>query len=128
MSVSIKNNWIDDNGLIYLVLTRKEAMEKLNISDKTATKAFKQLEELKLINEKRIGKGKTYKIYVGKINRKNYDLSIGNFTTDLSEKVRHSKNNNIYNKSSKKLKTNFEQRQYADLSFVYANNMWNVEK
>ena len=45
LSISIKNKWIDENGLIYLILTRKETMEKLNISDKTATKAFKQLKD-----------------------------------------------------------------------------------
>lgn len=124
LSVSIKNKWIDENGLIYLILTRKEAMEKLNISDKTATKAFRQLKELKLISERRMGKGKTYKIYVGKINRKKYDSSIGNFTTELSEKVRNSKNNNSYNKNTKKTKSNFEQREYDDLSYLYANNNW----
>ncbi|NLC87873.1 MAG: hypothetical protein GX682_03760 [Clostridiaceae bacterium] len=123
LSISIKNKWIDDEGLIYLILTRKEAQEKLNISDKTVTKAFRQLEELKLISEKRIGKGKTYKIYVGKINRKIYDLSTGNFTTELPEKVRHSKNNNIYNKNSKN--NDFDKRDYKDLSFLYANNDWN---
>lgn len=125
LSVSIKNKWIDENELIYLILTRKEAMEKLNISDKTATKAFRQLKELKLISERRMGKGKTYKIYVGKINRKKYNSSIGNFTTELSEKVRNSKNNNSYNKNSKKTKSNFEQREYDDLSYLYANNNWN---
>ena len=72
-----------------------------------------------------MGKGKTYKIYVGKINRKKYDSSIGNFTTELSEKVRNSKNNNSYNKNSKKTKSNFEQREYDDLSYLYANNNWN---
>ena len=100
-------------------------MEKLNISDKTATKAFRQLKELKLISERRMGKGKTYKIYVGKINRKKYNSSIGNFTTELSEKVRNSKNNNSYNKNSKKTKSNFEQREYDGLSYLYANNNWN---
>lgn len=28
LSISIKNKWIDENGLIYLILTRKEAMEE----------------------------------------------------------------------------------------------------
>lgn len=123
LSLSIKNKWIDANGLIYLILTRKEAMEKLNISDKTATKAFKQLKEYKLIDETRIGKGKTYKIYVGKINCKNSDLSTGNFTTELPEKVRHSKNNNIYTKRNNLYKANFEQRKYPDgfLESLYAN-------
>lgn len=127
LSVSIKNKWIDEKGLIYLIFTRKEAQEKLNLSDKTATKAFRQLEELKLINEKRIGKGKTYKIYVGKINRKKYDLSTGNFTTEVPEKIRHSKNNNSYNKNSKEKKIAFDNREYDDLSFLYANNNWNNE-
>ena len=100
LSISRKRGWIDENGHIYLIFTRKNAEEMLNISDKTATKAFRQLKELKLINEKRLGKGKTYRIYVGKINRKKSDSSTGNFTTDLSEKVRNSKNNNSYNKNS----------------------------
>lgn len=125
LSVSIKNKWIDENGLIYLILTRKEAGEKLNISDKTTTKAFRQLEELKLISEKRMGKGKTYKIYVGKINRKNYDWGTVNFTTEVSEKLRYSKKNNNYNKRSNKPIANFEQREYGDLSFLYVNNNWN---
>ncbi len=124
LSLSLKNKWKDENGLVYIILTRKEAQEKLNISDKTATKAFKQLRELKLINEKRLAKGKTYKIYVGKINRKSYDSSIGNFTTELSEKLRFNKNNNIYNKNSKKIMANFEQRKYDDLSCFYANKNW----
>lgn len=58
-------------------------MEKLNITDKTATKAFKQLKELKLISERRICKRKTYKIYVGKINRKKCDSSKGKKMDDL---------------------------------------------
>ncbi len=124
LSISRKRGWIDENGHIFLIFTRKHAEEMLNISDKTATKAFRQLKEVKLIDEKRLGKGKTYRIYVGKINRKKYDSSTGNFTTDPSEKVRHSKNNNSYNKNSKKTRANFEQREYDDLSFVYANNNW----
>ena len=122
LSVSIKNKWIDENGVIYIILTRKEAMEKLNISDKTATKAFTQLKNCKLIDEKRIGTGKTYKIYVGKINRKNSLLGTGNFTTEVPEKLRHSKNNNSKNKKSNKVE--FEQRNYKDFDFtkLYANN------
>ena len=123
LSLSIKNKWIDDNGYIYLILTRKEAQEKLNISDKTATKAFRQLKERKLIDEKRIGKGKTYRIYVGKINRKNYDWGTVNFTTDLSENLRHNKNDNNKNEESKRNKINFEQIN-DDLSFGQTNTNW----
>ena len=40
LSVSMKNEWIDEDGNIFLVFSRKEAQEKLKLSDKTATKAF----------------------------------------------------------------------------------------
>ena len=34
LSISIKNNWVDKDGNIYLIFSRKEAQEKLNLSDK----------------------------------------------------------------------------------------------
>ena len=68
LSVSMKNQWIDEDGNIFLVFSRKEAQEKLNLSDKTVTKAFKQLTSVKLIYEKRQGFRKNNIIYVGKIN------------------------------------------------------------
>ena len=67
MSLSQKNHWIDEERNIYLIFTREEVQEKLNLSDKTATKAFKQLNEVGLVQEKRQGLGKPNLIYVGKI-------------------------------------------------------------
>lgn len=49
LTLSIKNNWLDEEGNVFLIFTRKEVQELLNLSDKTATKAFKQLKECKLI-------------------------------------------------------------------------------
>ena len=49
--LSVRNNWIDKNGYIYLIFTSKKLQEKLNLSDKTVTKAFKQLASIKLIYE-----------------------------------------------------------------------------
>ena len=49
-------------------MPRKEAQEKLNLSDKTVTKAFKELKNKKLIREIRTGFKKNNIIYVGKIN------------------------------------------------------------
>ena len=46
LSLSIKNNWHDENGNVYLIFTRKEVQDKLNLSDKTVTKAFKQLSDV----------------------------------------------------------------------------------
>ena len=153
LSLSMKNEWIDENGDIFLIFTRKEAEEKLNLSDKTVTKAFNQLTNVKLINEKRQGCKKTNIIYVGKINhvptkdimtrkkaesvkalpvtesvwRKVYDSRNGKFTNQESENLRC--NYNKYNKNNySKCKTkrnsfcNYEQRQYDNLDFLYANN------
>lgn len=41
LSVSMKNEWIDEDGNIFLIFSRKEAGAKLNLSDKTVTKAFR---------------------------------------------------------------------------------------
>ena len=87
LSISMQNKWVDEDGNIFLIFSRREAGEKLNLSDKTVTKSFKQLTDCKLIYEKRQGFKKNNIIYVGKINheptskfmnRKNYDLIIIN--------------------------------------------------
>lgn len=67
LSLSNKNNWIDEHKNIYLIFTRQEVQEKLGLSEKTATKAFKQLSDVNLIAEKRQGLGKPNLIYVAKI-------------------------------------------------------------
>ena len=43
---------VDENGNIFMIFKQKETEEKLNLSDKTVTKAFKQLADLNLIYEK----------------------------------------------------------------------------
>lgn len=106
LSLSQKNHWIDEEYKIYLIFTREEVQEKLNLSDKTVTKAFKQLSNVGLVEEKRQGLGKPNLIYVGKIqheesenfsflNRKNYDSGNENITTLESENLRGINTNNI---------------------------------
>lgn len=68
LSLSMKNNWVDENGNIYLILSRNEVGKKLHISDKTVTKLFKELSEAKLIYDVRTGFKKNNIIYVGKVN------------------------------------------------------------
>ena len=106
LSLSQKNHWIDEDNNVYLIFTREEVQEKLNLSDKTVTKSFKILMEVNLVQEKRQGLGKPNLIYVGKINhsdsenlrflnRKNYDSGIGESTTLDSENLRGLNTNNI---------------------------------
>ena len=134
LTLSAKNNWYDEAGNIFLIFTRKEVQEMLNLSDKTATKAFKQLKECKLIYEKKQGSTKPNLIYVGKIehdpnlikvNRKNYDSRVGKSTSHDTENFRPNYNNNNYNHKGKGKCNfqNYEQRQYDNLDFLYANNM-----
>lgn len=106
LSLSQKNHWIDEDNNVYLIFTREEVQEKLNLSDKTVTKSFKILMEVNLVQEKRQGLGKPNLIYVGKINhsdsenlrflnRKNYDSGIEESTTLDSENLRGINTNNI---------------------------------
>jgi len=137
LSVSMKNEWIDEEGNIFLIFSRKEAQEKLNLSDKTVTKAFRQLTDVKLIYEKKQGFKKNNIIYVGKINhistanimsRKNYDSRNGKTTNQESENLRcnknkDTKNNYSNNLSRKNLFSNYEQRTYenGELDKLYCN-------
>lgn len=58
LELSQKNNWYDEDGNVYIILTRKEAQERLGISDKTAANAYRLHTKTKLIKEKIQGLGK----------------------------------------------------------------------
>lgn len=137
LSVSMKNKWFDKEGNIYIIYSRKEAQKMLKLSDKPITKAFKKLEEAKLIYEIRSGYRKSNIIYVGKINSQSIkktmnrtmsDSSIGESTIIESENVRRS--NNKYNKNNYSKKSlheksgwHYEQREYTEeeLEALYYN-------
>ena len=124
-----------DNNLV--VLSRKEVQEKLCLSDKTVTKAFKQLTDCKLIYEKRQGANKPNLIYVGKMqylkiqkigSRKNYDSGQGNITNQESENLRGINTNNIYTNKSGKKSNSYIGRKYTEDFFdsLYANKGFSV--
>lgn len=65
----------------------------LNLSDKTVTKAFKELSDCKLIYERKQGRNKPNLIYPCKMiseewSRKNYDSGTGKITIQEQEKIR----------------------------------------
>lgn len=88
LSLSQRNHWFDEYGRVYLIFTREEVQNKLCLSEKTVTKAFKQLTDTNLIAEKRQGLGKPNLIYVGKIQ---HEEIIAN-TEQESLQVLNSKN------------------------------------
>lgn len=87
LTLSKKNNWYDENGNIYLIFTRQEVADKMYLSEKTASKAFKQLSDVKLIYEKRRGLGKPNWIFVGKIEHEEIDIQNKNKLQVLNSKI-----------------------------------------
>ncbi|WP_242385033.1 replication initiator protein A [Enterococcus faecalis] len=63
---SIKNNWVDENDRIFFIYTNKELGEILGCSNKTVVKIKKELEEKKLLTQKRVGINTPNKLYIGK--------------------------------------------------------------
>lgn len=120
---------------MYLIFTRKEVQDKLNLSDKTVTKAFKQLSDVNLIYEKKQGFSKPKLIYVAKIQhqkielshkRKNYDYINGDSTITESENFRPINTNNYYtykNNKANKNSVRYSGREYSPefLNSLYAN-------
>ena len=62
--ISITNNWIDDNGDIYIYFSIENICKELNVKDQKAQKLKKELMNHELIKEVRQGLNKPNKIYV----------------------------------------------------------------
>jgi len=62
--ISIKNEWYDENGEVYLYFKRDEMQSTLLLSDKTITKAMKDLKNNALVEEQRQGFAAPNKIYL----------------------------------------------------------------
>ena len=95
--LSRKNNWVDEFGQIFLLFTRENIMQILNISKPTAVKAFKELADSKLIIEERQGLNKPNKIYVCRIKYggSNFELQeVESFNPNDTEINNTEKNNN----------------------------------
>ncbi|WP_064615239.1 replication initiator protein A [Streptobacillus moniliformis] len=68
LKVSIKYNWIDSNGDVYLIYSINEIMQLLSISKPTAVKILKELEKFKMIEKKQQGLQKPNLLYLKKID------------------------------------------------------------
>jgi len=72
LNLSIENNWKDEKGFIYLVFSREELSNLLGINKETVTTYKRKLVKYKLIIDKRLGQGKSNRIYVLKPEIKEY--------------------------------------------------------
>ena len=64
MSLSARNDWLDEQGRVYIVFTVEEVMGALCCADNKATRLLRELEGVGLIERKRRGLGKPSLIYV----------------------------------------------------------------
>lgn len=64
MTLSQKNNWINEENEVYLIYTREDAAETLNITYRKAIAAFKELIAVGLLHEQRQGRGFPNLLYV----------------------------------------------------------------
>lgn len=62
--LSLANKWYDLNGDVFIIYTRKEMQDMLNLSENTIAKAMKHLKRFNLIQEEKQGLGKPNKIYL----------------------------------------------------------------
>ena len=61
------NGWINDRGEVFVIYTRRELSERLNISEKRVSAAMNELREYQLIWEKRCGRGYANQIYLASV-------------------------------------------------------------
>ena len=81
MSLSVKNEWFDKRGRVFIIFTIEDVKRTLRCADNKATKLLRELENFGLIERKRRGLGKPSLVYVK------------NFSSDLSnERVQNREN------------------------------------
>ena len=64
LDMSIKNNWKDEKGYIYLIFSIEELASLLEIDRKAIMRYKKLLVDYRLIIDKRLGQGRSNRIYV----------------------------------------------------------------
>ena len=64
MSLSVKNEWFDKQGRVFIIFTIEDVKRALCCADNKATKLLRELEKFGLIERKRRGLGKPSLVYV----------------------------------------------------------------
>jgi len=65
--LSRRNGWVNDYGEVFVIFPRKELARELRICEQRVTAAFKKLVDLKLVWEKRCGRGDANQIYLASV-------------------------------------------------------------
>ena len=84
MSLSVKNEWFDKKGRVFIIFTIKDVKRTLRCADNKATRLLRELEEFGLIERKRRGQGKLCLVYVKNFSAESSKESVKNRDNDDS--------------------------------------------
>ena len=84
MSLSVKNEWFDKKGRVFIIFTIEDVKRTLRCSDNKATRLLRELEEFGLIERKRRGQGKPCLVYVKNFSSESSKESVKNRDNDDS--------------------------------------------
>ena len=84
MSLSVKNEWFDKKGRVFIIFTIEDVKRTLRYADNKATRLLRELEEFGLIERKRRGQGKPCLVYVKNFSSESSKESVKNRDNDDS--------------------------------------------
>ena len=84
MSLSVKNEWFDKQGRVFIIFTIEDVKRALCCADNKATKLLRELENFGLIERKRRGLGKPSLVYVKNFSAESSKESVKNRDNDDS--------------------------------------------
>ena len=83
-SLSVKNEWFDKKGRVFIIFTIEDVKRTLRCADNKATRLLRELEEFGLIERKRRGQGKPCLVYVKNFSAESSKESVKNRDNDDS--------------------------------------------
>ena len=78
MSLSVKNEWFDKKGRVFIIFTIEDVKRTLRCADNKATRLLRELEKFGLIERKRRGQGKPCLVYVKNFSSESSKESVKN--------------------------------------------------
>ena len=84
MSLSVKNEWFDKKGRVFIIFTIEDVKRTLRCADNKATRLLRELEGFGLIERKRRGQGKPCLVYVKNFSAESSKESVKNRDNDDS--------------------------------------------
>lgn len=113
MSLSLRNNWRDEHGHVYIIYTIQATSQDLGCCQDKACKLMAELERAGLIERRRLGQGKPSHIYVkqfssevGKSEFKNTENVNSTIGENRTLEIENSESNHTENKQTEYIQTN----------------------